>query len=92
MAATVNRTCGANGTGDCFLALRSGPSSAGPELGRVNESGSVTLACQQRGETVRSSVLGFDVNVWARTTDGQWATMAFLDAPGWSLTDISVPC
>lgn len=90
--ATVSRTCGANGTGDCFLALRSGPSTVGPELGRLNEGDVISLDCQQRGESIKPSALGYSTDVWARSTDGRWLSMAFLDAPGWPLTDITVPC
>ncbi len=92
ITARVSRTCGADGTGDCFVSLRTGPSSNGSELGRLYENDTVTIECQQRGESVKSSVLGSSTDVWARSTDGHWLAMAFLDAPGWSPTDITVSC
>lgn len=90
--ARVNRTCGADDTGDCFVSLRPSPSASGPELGRLDEGSTVNLECQQLGQSSRSSELGYSTDVWARSTDGQWMSMAFLDAPGWSLTDVTVPC
>lgn len=92
VVATVNRTCGDDGAGDCFLALRDHPGSSGTELARLDEGAQVRLACQARGEGVLSSVLGYHTDVWARDLDGRWMSMAFLDAPGWSLSDLTVPC
>lgn len=90
--ARVSRTCGADGTGDCFVTFRPAPSSKGANLGQLDEGDTVTLECQQRGESVRASALGYSTDVWARSTDGRWLAMAFLDAPGWSLSDVTVPC
>lgn len=90
--ARVTRTCGAGGNGDCFVTFRPSPSSDGADLGTLDEGMSVTLECQQPGESITASELGYPTDVWARSTDGRWLSMAFLDAPGWSLTDVTVPC
>lgn len=90
--ATVARTCGADDNGDCFVTKRSAPSSSGTDLGQLTDRTMVELVCQQRGEAAYSSVLDARFDVWARSTDGSWLAMAYLDAPGWSLTDVTVPC
>ncbi len=90
--ARVNRTCGARGNGDCFVTFRPSPSSNGADLGTLDEGMPVTLECQQQGESITASELGYPTDVWARSDDGRWLSMAFLDAPGWSLTDVTVPC
>ncbi len=78
----VVNTCGADGTGDCFVALRSAPSSASKEFGRLNEGASVSVVCQTLGENVTSSGLGGTTDLWAGTNDGAYISSAYLDGAG----------
>lgn len=88
----VARTCGRSGRGDCFLAVRSAPDSRATELRRIDEGSSISVACTVTGERVVSSVLGSPTYVWARTGDGGFVSMAFIDAPGWDLFTDDHPC
>ena len=90
--ATVNRTCGAEGTGDCFVALRREPTTAAAKLGELTEGTTVDVVCQEWGEDVYSSVLDTTSSVWVRSTDGAYMAGIFLDVPGWSLDRLTQPC
>jgi hypothetical protein len=79
--ATVKRTCGLNGAGDCHLSVRSRPSSSGRELARLNEGDALRLACQVNGESVHSSVLGASSTVWSRTASGGYVANVYVAGP-----------
>jgi hypothetical protein len=79
--ATVKRTCGRNGAGDCHLSVRAQPSSAAHELARLNEGAALRLTCQVRGESVHSSVLGASSTVWSKTTSGGYVASVYLAGP-----------
>lgn len=88
----VNRTCGAGGGGDCFLSVRSAPDSDAREVVRLSEGDAVVITCTVTGASVTSSVLGRATNVWARTPDGTFVSMAFVDAPGFDPFANNRPC
>ncbi len=88
----VNRTCGSGGSGDCFLSVRSAPDSDAREIVRLSEGDAVVITCTVTGASVKSSVLGRTTNVWARTPDGTFVSMAFVDAPGFDPFTNSHPC
>lgn len=90
--ATVRRTCGSAGTGDCYVTLRQGPSSSTQQLGRRDEGNVLDVVCQVSGESVRSSILGSPTSVWIRGADGSYASGAFIDVAGWDPFTISEPC
>lgn len=91
-AGVVSRTCGARGTGDCFVAVRAAPTSNSAELSRLSEGQSVSVTCTVAGEAVTSSVLGRPTSLWARGVDGRYMSMAFLDVPGWDHFASTAPC
>lgn|GEM_PF-3612814 len=88
----VARSCGARGNGDCFLSRRSSPSSDSTELGRLSEGDQIDVQCTVVGESVTASVLGRSTRIWARTADGAFVSMAFVDAPGFDPFTDSHPC
>ena len=90
--AEVNRTCGADGGGDCFLSVRSAPNSDAREVIRLSEGDALSITCTVVGEAVTSSVLGRATSIWARTPDGTFVSMAFVDAPGFDPFTNSHPC
>ena len=92
ITATVSRTCGANRAGDCFLSLRSDPTSSSRELGKLNEGDSVVVVCQMHGRRTSSSVLGTSGDVWTKTADGSWVANIFLDGPGLRPLEVTRPC
>jgi hypothetical protein len=92
VSARVARTCGRNGRGDCFLSVRSGPTSSSAEMYRLDEGTSVSVQCQVDGESVTSSVLGSPTTVWARGTDGNYMSAAFLEGTGFNPFAVTTPC
>ncbi len=88
----VVRTCGASGDGDCFVSLRSAPTSKAAELGRMNEGNAFVAECQVVGQSARSSVLGRSTSVWIRTPNGAFASAAFVDIPGFDPFTVTQPC
>jgi curved DNA-binding protein CbpA len=90
--ARVSRSCGASGSGDCFLSVRTAATSNSPELRRLFEGETTTVVCQVTGESVRSSVLGVPTSVWVRDSSGNYMSAAFLDAPGLDPFTVSIPC
>jgi hypothetical protein len=93
-SARVVRTCGASGKGDCFLAVRTGPSPGSSEVraARLDEGDVTTVVCQVAGGSVSSSVLGRPTTVWARDVNGHYLSAAFLDVAGWDPFVLSYPC
>jgi hypothetical protein len=91
-SARVSRTCGHSGRGDCFLSVRSGPTSSSTEMYRLNEGTTVSVQCQVEGESVTSSSLGSPTTVWARGTDGNYMSAAFLEGPGLDPFAVTTPC
>ena len=91
-AGSVRRTCGADNSGDCYVAVRTGPTSDTAEVARRSEGTAVIVTCQTNGESVRGSVLGAPTSVWVRDIDGHYMSAAFLDVPGWSPFTVSMPC
>jgi hypothetical protein len=85
----VEGTCGGNG--DCFLSIRSSPSTGSDELGRIGEGDHVSVSCQIRGRVVESALHGTS-DVWVALTDGGYVSGLFLDVPGWSRYDVTNPC
>lgn len=90
--ATVVRSCGSTGRGDCFVSVRSGPTSSTTELTRLYEGSSIQVVCTVQGSSAKSSILGRSTNVWAKDTLGRYISMAFLDVPGWDIYTTTVPC
>lgn len=88
----VSRTCGSKGNGDCFLSVRSSPDADARELFRLSEDDEIVITCTTEGESVLSSILGRRTTVWARTDQGAWVSMAFVDAPGFDPFTDSRPC
>lgn len=88
----VSRTCGARGTGDCFLSVRSSPDAESPELYRLSEDDEVWITCTSSGDSVLSSMLGRRTSIWVRTDQGGWVSLAFVDAPGFDPFTDSHPC
>lgn len=89
---TVARTCGADGGGDCFVALRAAPSADSAELGRLAEGAAVRIECQVEGDAAYSSVLDRESPVWARTPTGAYLAAVFVDAPGLDPFRVTTPC
>jgi hypothetical protein len=79
--ATVHRTCGSNGLGDCYLSLRRAPNSASPEVHRINEGDKIRVVCQVTGENAHSTALGGWTTVWSRDARGRYMSNAYLEAP-----------
>ncbi len=92
LTATVRRTCGADGTSDCFLSVRSAPGEDSVERGRLDEGSTVEVVCQVQSDPARSSVLDRSSTVWARTVDGEFVAAIYLDVPGWDLYSVTRPC
>lgn len=82
IVATVVRTCGTSGAGDCFVSVRRAPSSTSAELARLAEGDTTTIVCQVLGERVVSSLLGRGTTLWSGTEDGSFITSAFLEGDG----------
>jgi hypothetical protein len=82
VAATVKRTCGVNGSGDCRLSVRAQPNASSAELRRLKEGDTLKLACQTRGESVHSSVLGASSTVWSKTTRGGYVANVYVSGSG----------
>ena len=78
---TVTHTCGATGRGDCFLSVRTAPTSDSEEVARLNEGSSVRIVCQVLGQTVKSSAGGTS-NVWARTEPGHYVANVYVQGDG----------
>ena len=89
--ATVKRTCGRNGVGgDCRLSVRAHPSTAAPEVKRLDEGDSLRLSCQVHGDRVFSSALGGSSRVWSKTTDGGYVSNAYVAGPRLSARRITL--
>jgi hypothetical protein len=80
--ATITRTCGASGTDDCYVSLRSRPTASSRELGRLDESATVRVVCQLSGGEATSSVLGRTSRIWSRTREGAYLTNVYLTGRG----------
>lgn len=91
-SATVVRSCGSSGRGDCFVSVRSGPTSSAPELSRLYEGTTTEVLCTVYGSSATSSILGRSTDVWAKDPAGRYMSMAFLDVLGWDLYTTTVPC
>ena len=89
---TVARTCGAGGSGDCFLSLRTAPTGSAPEVQRLPDGAPIFISCQVVGEPVTSSVLHRTSTAWTRTPDGKYAASVYIDAVGFDPLSVSVPC
>jgi hypothetical protein len=87
----VVRTCGRNGDGDCFLAVRDSPS-GGREIRRLNEGDAIAVQCQVPGRSAYSSSLDASSSAWSRTSDGLYAASIYIDAPGFDPLRVSVAC
>jgi hypothetical protein len=87
---TVARTCGASGTGDCYVTERSQPNTSSITLKRWTEGSTLSVVCQVQGQSVSSSVLNRASTVWSRTTGGGYVANIFLD--GIDAFAITVPC
>jgi len=90
-SAQVARTCGASGRGDCFLSLRSSPSSTAKEVRRLSDGAAITIVCQVHGEGVKSSILGRSTDIWSATSDGSFMSSAFLVGPKLDPFSITTP-
>jgi hypothetical protein len=71
--------------------VRAEPSSGANELDRLAEGDSLRLACQVRGESMYSSVLGESSTVWSRTTHGGYDSDAYVSASTLSPHRITLP-
>ena len=91
VVATVRRTCGASGAGDCFLTRRAAPSTTRAELGRHNEGTTIQIMCQTTGTAVSSSVLGASSDIWAGVVGGGFVANIYLDGPGLDPFAITLP-
>ena len=87
---TVEYTCGATGTGDCFLSERAGPGVADRLIRNHDEGTTVRVECQVLGQKASSSVLDQSSRVWARTTDGGYVAAIFLS--GIDKFRVTTPC
>jgi hypothetical protein len=87
----VVRTCGRNGDGDCFLAVRDSPS-GGREIRRLNEGDALSVQCQVAGRSAYSSSLDASSSAWSRTSDGLYVASIYVDAPGFDPLRVTVPC
>ena len=90
VTATVSRTCGADGSGDCFLTLRAGPHSSTASLMRYDEGDTVQVLCQVYGDRAHSSAMDASSSVWAKTTDGGYVAAIYLD--GIDQFNVTTPC
>ena len=90
VATTVEHTCGASGTGDCFLSERAGPGVADRLIRNHDEGATVRVECQVLGQMASSSVLDRSSRVWARTTDGGYVAAIFL--AGVDKFRVTTPC
>lgn len=88
----VARTCGADGRGDCFLTVRADRTPNSSALYTLNEGAAIDVLCQLPGSSVSSSVLGGSSDVWAAVASGGFVANVFVDAPGFDLFSVSVPC
>jgi hypothetical protein len=91
-SARVVRTCGASGNGDCFLSVRAAPNAASRKLAELDEGDGLQITCTILGDSVTASVLDRSTNVWARTVDAGYVSMAFIDATGFDPFTNSHPC
>jgi hypothetical protein len=82
VTATVARTCGSTGDGDCFLSVHGRPTADSAELDRLDEGTRVRLECQRIGGRTSSSVLGGSSYVWSRMVDGGYVASVFLEGAG----------
>lgn len=82
VSATVKRTCGVNGSGDCHLSVRAQPNASAAELRRLKEGDTLKLSCQTTGESVHSSALGASSTVWSKTTRGGYVANVYVSGPG----------
>jgi hypothetical protein len=89
--ARVVHTCGASGHGDCFLSLRTQPTSTAPEAGRVYEGAVVEVVCQVHGQRVSGSAAGTG-DVWAKTSFGTYVANIYLEGEGIDPTSVTIPC
>jgi hypothetical protein len=89
--ATVTRTCGSSGAGDCFLSLRTQPNSTSPEIGRVYEGHTIRVVCQIHGENAHSSALGASTPIWSRDAEGDYMSNAYLTGGGLNPYRITLP-
>lgn len=90
MVTTVQYTCGASGTGDCFLSERAGPGVADRLIRNHDDGTTVRVVCQVLGQKAYSSVLDQSSRVWARTTDGGYVAAIFLS--GIDKYRVTTPC
>jgi hypothetical protein len=88
----VVRTCGSSGRGDCFLSVRSGPTSSSSELRRLTEGTRLRLLCEVTGSNATSSALGWSSNIWIKAADGGYVAAVFIDAPGFDPLRFTHPC
>ena len=91
VAATVKRTCGVNGSGDCRLSVRAQPDASSAELRRLKEGDTLKLSCQTHGESVHSSVLGASSTVWSKTTQGGYVANVYVSGSGLDPRRITLP-
>jgi hypothetical protein len=89
--ATVARTCGADGTSDCFVSLRIAPTGGSRKRRQLDEGAKVRVVCQLHGENAHSSVLRGSSDVWARTPGGSYLANVYLDAKGLDPFRITLP-
>lgn len=86
-------TCGyPQGSGDCLLSLRRGPSSAYGEVRVLHNGDKVQVVCQRPGENVYSTVRGASSRVWARTDDGLYGANVYLRGEGLNAFEVTLPC
>ena len=91
VVATVARTCGADGSSDCFVSLRAGVTGRSAERRRLDEGATVRVVCQRHGEDAYSSVLGRSSDVWARTQGGLYLANVYLTGSGLDPDRITLP-
>lgn len=89
---TAVRTCGRDGRGYCNVAVRTRPTPDAPEIRQVDEGQPIWVVCQVPGAPAYSSVLDESIPIWVRTHDGLYAANIFVEAPGFELRSINVPC
>jgi serine/threonine-protein kinase len=87
---TVEYTCGASGTGDCFLSERVSPNAATELISNHDEGTTIQVECQVVGQAVSSSVLDRSSRIWARTTGGGYVAAIFLS--GIDKYHVTTPC
>lgn len=92
LTGTAVRTCGSDGGAKCMVAIREAPSVSAKAVSRLYENETAVFECTVMGDEVASTVLGRSTSVWARTENGLYVSMAFLDIPGWDTFTTTHPC